>query len=74
MQNSTDKHVGGRVRMCWLMLDLSQTELGNAAGVSFQQPQKYENGINRISASRLQQMSSVLQVPIPFFFESLPSH
>jgi len=55
-----------------LMLDLSQTQLANALGVSFQQVQKYEKGMNRVSASRLQQMSHVLQVPIPFFFEGLP--
>lgn len=53
------------------MLDLSQTELGNALGISFQQVQKYEKGTNRISASRLQQIASFLQVPISFFFEGL---
>ena len=67
----TDKHVGSRVRMRRLMLDLSQTELADALGISFQQVQKYEKGTNRISASRLQQISSILQVPIPFFFEGL---
>jgi transcriptional regulator with XRE-family HTH domain len=56
-----------------LMLGVSQTDLANAVGVTFQQVQKYEKGTNRISASRLQQMSSVLQVPIPFFFEGLPA-
>jgi len=55
------------------MLELTQTDLANAAGVTFQQVQKYENGRNRVSASRLQQFSSVLQVPIPFFFEGLPN-
>jgi len=67
----TDKHVGSRVRMRRLMLDLSQTELADALGISFQQVQKYEKGTNRISASRLQQISSILQAPIPFFFEGL---
>ena len=71
--NSTDKHVGSRVRMRRLMLDLNQTQLAEAIGVTFQQVQKYENGKNRISASRLQQISNVLQVPISFFFEGLPS-
>lgn len=71
--NPTDKHVGSRVRMRRLMLDLSQTDLADAVGVTFQQVQKYESGRNRVSASRLQQFSSVLQVPIPFFFEGLPS-
>ena len=55
-----------------MMLGLSQTELGDALSLTFQQVQKYEKGTNRISASRLQQISHVLQVPIPFFFEGLP--
>lgn len=71
--NPVDKHVGSRVRMRRLMLDLSQTRLADALGVTFQQVQKYEKGVNRISASRLQHMSHILQVPIPFFFEGLPS-
>ena len=70
--NSTDIHVGARVRMRRLMLNLSQTELGDAVGVTFQQVQKYEKGANRIGAGRLQQISNFLQVPIPFFFEGLP--
>ena len=61
----TDQHVGNRARMRRLMLGLSQTELATAVGVTFQQVQKYEKGTNRISASRLQQMSKVLNVPIP---------
>jgi transcriptional regulator with XRE-family HTH domain len=68
----TDTHVGTRVRMRRLMLDLSQTALADALGLTFQQVQKYEKGKNRISASRLQRISDVLQVPIPFFFEGLP--
>lgn len=71
--NPVDKHVGSRVRMRRLMLDLSQTRLADALGVTFQQVQKYEKGVNRISASQLQQISLVLQVPIPFFSEGLPS-
>ena len=70
----TDKHVGSRVRMRRLMLDLSQTELADALGISFQQVQKYEKGTNRISASRLQQISEFLQAPISFFFEGLPKN
>lgn len=73
LPDPTDTHVGARVRMRRLMLGVSQTDLANAVGVTFQQVQKYEKGTNRISASRLQQMSSVLQVPIPFFFEGLPA-
>ncbi len=68
--NTTDNDVGSRVRMRRLMLDLSQTDVANALGVTFQQVQKYEKGTNRISASRLQQIASFLQVPIPFFFDS----
>jgi transcriptional regulator with XRE-family HTH domain len=68
----TDKHVGTRVRMRRLMLEKSQTELATALGITFQQVQKYEKGTNRISASRLQQISDILQTPVPFFFEGLP--
>ena len=68
----TDKHVGTRVRMRRLMLGMSQTKLADALGISFQQVQKYEKGVNRISASKLQQISDFLTVPVPFFFESLP--
>ena len=55
-----------------LMLGLSQTKLADALGLTFQQVQKYEKGVNRISASKLQHISNFLQVPIPFFFEGLP--
>ena len=67
-----DKHVGSRVRMRRLMLDMSQEKLGNELGITFQQVQKYEKGTNRISAGRLQAMSHILQVPVPFFFEGAP--
>ena len=52
-----------------IMLDMSQTKLGNALGITFQQVHKYEKGINRIRASRLQHISQILQVPVAFFFE-----
>src|SRR6516162_2502023 len=71
--NPTDKHVGSRVRMRRLMLAMSQEKLGAALGLTFQQVQKYEKGTNRMGASRLQQMSHILQVPIEFFFEGLPN-
>ena len=71
--NLTDKHVGARVRMRRLMLDMSQTTLADALGVTFQQVQKYEQGTNRIGAGRLLQISRFLQVPITFFFEGAPS-
>src|ERR1700686_2055023 len=67
--NPIDKHVGSRVRMRRLMLSMSQQKLGGALGLTFQQVQKYEKGINRIGASRLQHISHILQVPVSFFFE-----
>jgi transcriptional regulator with XRE-family HTH domain len=70
--NPTDKHVGSRVRMRRLMLDMSQGNLGEALGLTFQQVQKYEKGTNRIGASRLQHLSHILQVPVTFFFEGAP--
>jgi transcriptional regulator with XRE-family HTH domain len=71
--NPTDKHVGSRVRMRRMMLNMSQEKLGEALGLTFQQVQKYEKGTNRIGASRLQQISSILQVPVSFFFEGAPN-
>src|SRR5215468_11189733 len=71
--NPIDKHVGSRVRMRRMMLGMSQEKLGDALGLTFQQVQKYEKGTNRIGASRLQQISQTLQVPVAFFFEQLPS-
>jgi transcriptional regulator with XRE-family HTH domain len=70
--NPTDKHVGARVRMRRLMLGMSQTNLGDALGLTFQQVQKYEKGTNRIGASRLQHIAHILHVPVAFFFEGLP--
>ena len=70
--NPVDKHVGGRVRMRRKMLAMSQTQLADALGLTFQQVQKYEKGTNRMGASRLQQMSHILQVPVGFFFEGAP--
>jgi transcriptional regulator with XRE-family HTH domain len=55
-----------------MMLGMSQTKLGDALGLTFQQVQKYERGTNRIGAGRLQQLAYILQVPVPFFFEGLP--
>jgi transcriptional regulator with XRE-family HTH domain len=72
LPNPIDKHVGSRLRMRRMMLGMSQTNLGDALGITFQQVQKYESGANRISASRLQHISHILQVPVPFFFEGAP--
>jgi transcriptional regulator with XRE-family HTH domain len=71
--NPTDQHVGSRVRMRRKMLAMSQTQLADALGLTFQQVQKYEKGTDRIVASRLQQMSDILQVPVAFFFEGAPT-
>jgi len=71
--NPVDKYVGSRVRMRRIMLGMSQEKLGEALGLTFQQVQKYEKGTNRIGASRLQQISHILQVPVAFFFEGAPN-
>src|SRR4029077_9541241 len=70
--NPVDKHVGARVRMRRMMLNMSQEKLGDALDLTFQQVQKYEKGTNRIGASRLQAISNILQVPVSFFFEGAP--
>jgi transcriptional regulator with XRE-family HTH domain len=71
--NPIDMHVGSLVRMRRLMLGMSQEKLGDALDLTFQQVQKYEKGTNRISASRLQQISNILQVPVSFFFKGAPN-
>ncbi len=68
-----DIHVGSRVYLRRNLLGLSQGTLGKDIGVSFQQVQKYERGVNRISASRLFNLSQVLDVPVSYFFEDMPS-
>jgi transcriptional regulator with XRE-family HTH domain len=70
--NLTDKHVGNRVRMRRMILKMSQEKLATGLGLTFQQVQKYEKGANRIGASRLQEISNILQVPVGFFFEGGP--
>jgi transcriptional regulator with XRE-family HTH domain len=67
-------YVGNRVRLQRMKLGMSQSKLGDALGVTFQQVQKYEKGANRISASRLQDVSRILQVTVTYFFEGGPSH
>ena len=69
--NPVDAHVGSRVRMRRTLLGLSQEKLGEALSLTFQQVQKYERGANRIGASRLYQISKVLEVPVSFFFEEM---
>ena len=70
--NPVDKHVGSRVRMRRMMISMSQSKLGDALGITFQQVQKYEKGTNRIGASRLQHIAHILQVPVEFLFEGAP--
>ena len=67
-----DVRVGARVQQRRVLLGLTQTDLGDAEGLSYQQVQKYERGANRISASRLCELSRVLDVPIVYFFEDMP--
>jgi transcriptional regulator with XRE-family HTH domain len=69
----TDKHVGSRVRMARKMMAMSQKQLADALGITYQQLQREEKGLNRIGASRLQQISQVLQVPVASFFEDTPN-
>ena len=70
--NPIDIHVGSRVRLRRMLLGMSQEKLGEHLGLTFQQVQKYERGVNRIGASRLFDLSRVLDVPISFFFDDLP--
>lgn len=67
-----DIHVGSRVRLRRILMGMSQDKVGKALGVTFQQQQKYERGANRISASRLFEMSKILDVPVSFFFDDMP--
>ncbi len=68
-----DVHVGSRLRLRRTMMSMSQEKLGNAVNLTFQQIQKYERGANRLSASKLYMFSHLLDVPISFFFDDLPS-
>lgn len=70
--NPIDAHVGTRIRLRRLMLNMSQEKLGDELGITFQQVQKYEKGTNRVGASRLQAIANVLEVPVSFFFEDAP--
>jgi transcriptional regulator with XRE-family HTH domain len=67
-----DVHVGARIRLRRTLLGMSQERLGEALGLTFQQVQKYERGVNRVGASRLFDLSRVLDVPISFFFDDMP--
>ena len=69
--NPIDVHVGSRVRLRRTLLGMSQEKLGEAIGLTFQQVQKYERGANRVGASRLYDLSRVLDVPVGFFFDEM---
>ena len=71
LPNPIDIHVGSRVRMRRFLVGMSQGKLAEQLGVTFQQVQKYEKGATRISASRLQMIASVFEVPVGFFFENI---
>lgn len=68
-----DVHVGSRIRLRRTLLGMSQERLGEGLGLTFQQVQKYERGVNRVGASRLFDLSRVLDVPISFFFDDMPA-
>src|SRR5262245_51141185 len=70
--NPIDIHVGSRVRFRRMLLGMSQEKLGEKLGLTFQQVQKYEKGINRIGASRLFDLAQVLGVSVQFFYEEAP--
>ena len=69
-----DVHVGSRLKMRRKLLSISQGEIGNNLGLTFQQIQKYEKGANRIASSRLLKLSKILDVPVEYFFEEMPDH
>lgn len=71
--NPIDVHVGGRVRLQRMLLGISQEKLGERLGLTFQQIQKYEKGVNRIGASRLFDLAQVLGVPVQFFYDDAPA-
>lgn len=66
-----DRQIGAKLRLARQLANMSQSHLGNAVGVTFQQIQKYERGTNRIAASRLHEFAVELGVPLSFFFEGV---
>lgn len=71
MKHHVDVHVGQRIRRRRWMVGMTQQQLGEAVGIKFQQIQKYETGMNRVSASRLYEIAKSLDVPVAFFFEAV---
>ncbi len=74
MKHPVDAHVGQRVRQRRWMVGMTQQQLGNKVGIKLQQIQKYETGMNRVSASRLWDIASALGVSVSFFYEGLEGH
>ena len=72
--NPIDAQVGNRVRLRRMLVGMSQEKLGEMLGLTFQQVQKYERGANRVGSSRLFDLSRVLDVPIAYFFDEMPSN
>jgi transcriptional regulator with XRE-family HTH domain len=70
---AVDTHVGQKIRARRIFLRMSQTDVADALGITFQQIQKYEKGVNRVGASRLQQISDALGVSPFYFFEGAPT-
>ncbi len=70
--NTTDVHIGARIRMRRVELKISQAELGDAVGVSFQQIQKYEKATNRVGSGQLQAIANKLNCPVTFFYDNAP--
>ena len=70
----TDIHIGARIRIRRNQLDMSQEQLADHIGLTFQQVQKYEKGTNRVSGSRMQQIAEKLAVPISYFYEGAPGN
>jgi transcriptional regulator with XRE-family HTH domain len=69
--NAIDQHVGARIRLRRSLMTMSQSELGEKLGVTFQQVQKYERGTNRVGASRLWLLANVMEVPVSYFYDGL---
>ena len=73
MKHPVDAHVGKRIRQRRWQLGMTQQQLADAVGIKFQQIQKYETGVNRVSASRMWEIAGTMSVPVSYFFEGLDS-
>ena len=71
--NDADRNIGSRMRARRIAIGMSQEKLGDMLGLTFQQVQKYEKGVNRVGAGRLLDIAAILQVPVAYFYEGLPT-